>query len=108
MVPDAREGLEIAALVLGRAVGAEEADGLAREGFHADQVAGGAVRDARPGLVVRADGHAEACDLDLALIDGGQGARCAEERDDVCTACNAAEVYGVWEGFVDKFEGAGC
>jgi hypothetical protein len=126
VVPDAREALEVAAGVLGIVVadgeecgvgagrGGElgvglgpEADGLGGEGFSADEVAGLAGGDGMAVVVDGADGHAEAIDLDLALVDGGDGGGGAEEGDDVGSAGDAAEVDGGGEGVVDVAEGAG-
>ena len=70
VVPDSGEGLEVGGFILCFAFGAPEGDRLAREGFHADQIARFAVQDGHARGVVGLDGHAEAADLDLALVDG--------------------------------------
>lgn len=108
MVPEPLKYLEIAAAVFILAVGPPERDGLAHEGLDANEVArfaGGADVGAR--VVPRLHGHAKAQDLDLAAVDGGQGAGGAEERDDVCAACYGAEVEVGAEGAVDVGEGGG-
>ena len=88
MVPDAGEGLEVGGAVFCGAGGAVEGDGLAGEGEHAYEIAGRAVEDACSERVVGLDCHAEAGDLDLALVDGGEGGWSAEEGD--------ADVWLVW------------
>ena len=108
MVPDTGELLEIGGSVFGLAGGGggrvEEGDGLAGEGYSADEVAFRAVWDwravGRPGF----DGHAEAGALDFAAVHGEEGTGCAEEGDYVCTASDGTEVYAWWESFVDVVE----
>jgi len=126
MVPDAREGLEVAALVLGGVVLRQfqdrgvsvgdwgegdgflgpEAHGLGGEGLEADKIAWFAVGHFGAGGVEGADAHPEPFDLDLSFIDGGNRARRAEEGDDVRAARDAPKVDRLGKCVVDVSEGA--
>jgi hypothetical protein len=79
MMPNPLKSLKIGALILRLATRAIESYGLARERFHTHEITGFAVQNWSSGRVIGADCHAEAGDLDLALVDGGEGAGSAEE-----------------------------
>ena len=79
MMPNSLKGLEIGTLVLRLATRAIERHGLARERFHTHEITGFAIQNGRSGRIIGAYCHAEAGDLDLALIDGGEGTGSAEK-----------------------------
>src|SRR5262249_30072703 len=103
--PYTGEPLKIAALVFRHARRAPELDRLTRKWLYADQVAFLArLRDISAVEIVGLDSHSQSQFLDFARVDRGQRARRANDRDDVCASCDAAEVYGGRKSAVDVAE----
>lgn len=104
MVPHSREGFEVGTLVFGLAGRSPELNRLTWERFRADEITGFSCSGHVFTLVIPgAYGHAQTQDLDFAGVDGGELTGCSEERDYICAASYAAEVYGT-ESSVDVLE----
>lgn len=93
------EGREVGFAVFFVAVGAEERDGLAWEGDGGDEVSRLADWCGFGGGGVGGDCHAETWALDLADVDGEEGAGGTEEGNDVGAAGD--------RGKVERREGVG-